>query len=103
VHPGNPVPDRLGEQAVHGRCRAPAGRPIAAALDDPVSRWIGGSPRDWQAITLHHLLNHTLRWDEAIASGEFPDEQITLAVITNDEAADILHVANDLLEMAGRR
>lgn len=29
------------------------------SLDDPVNRWIGGCPQDWQAITLHHLLTHT--------------------------------------------
>jgi CubicO group peptidase (beta-lactamase class C family) len=29
------------------------------SLDDPVSRWFGGCPDDWQAITLHHLLTHT--------------------------------------------
>lgn len=29
------------------------------SLDDPVSRWFGGCPQDWQAITLHHLLTHT--------------------------------------------
>ncbi|GIF74416.1 hypothetical protein Asi02nite_39340 [Asanoa siamensis] len=29
------------------------------ALDDPVSRWIDGCPREWRDITLHHLLTHT--------------------------------------------
>jgi CubicO group peptidase (beta-lactamase class C family) len=29
------------------------------SLDDPVSRWLGGCPRDWDAITIHHLLTHT--------------------------------------------
>lgn len=28
------------------------------SLDDPVSRWFGGIPQDWQAITVHHLLAH---------------------------------------------
>ena len=28
-------------------------------LDDPVSRWFGGCPRDWDAITVRHLLTHT--------------------------------------------
>lgn len=29
------------------------------SLDDPVSRWFGGCPQDWEAITLRHLLTHT--------------------------------------------
>jgi CubicO group peptidase (beta-lactamase class C family) len=29
------------------------------SLGDPVSRWFDGCPREWQAITLHHLLTHT--------------------------------------------
>lgn len=29
------------------------------SLDDPVTRWFGGCPRDWRAITVHHLLTHT--------------------------------------------
>jgi CubicO group peptidase (beta-lactamase class C family) len=29
------------------------------SLQDPVSRWFGGCPRDWQAITVHQLLTHT--------------------------------------------
>lgn len=29
------------------------------SLQDPVSRWFDGCPREWQAITLHHLLTHT--------------------------------------------
>jgi CubicO group peptidase (beta-lactamase class C family) len=29
------------------------------SLEDPVSRWFGGCPDDWQPITLHHLLTHT--------------------------------------------
>lgn len=29
------------------------------SLDDPVTRWFGGCPQDWRAITLHHLLTHT--------------------------------------------
>jgi CubicO group peptidase (beta-lactamase class C family) len=29
------------------------------SLDDPVNRWFGGCPQDWQAITIHHLLTHT--------------------------------------------
>jgi CubicO group peptidase (beta-lactamase class C family) len=29
------------------------------ALDDPISRWFGGCPRAWEAITAHHLLTHT--------------------------------------------
>jgi CubicO group peptidase (beta-lactamase class C family) len=29
------------------------------ALDEPISRWFGGCPRDWEAITVHHLLTHT--------------------------------------------
>jgi len=28
-------------------------------LDDPVGRWLGGSPPAWRDITLHHLLTHT--------------------------------------------
>jgi CubicO group peptidase (beta-lactamase class C family) len=27
--------------------------------DDPIRRWFGGCPADWQAITVHHLLTHT--------------------------------------------
>ncbi len=29
------------------------------SLDDPVTRWFGGCPQDWQAITVRHLLTHT--------------------------------------------
>lgn len=29
------------------------------SLDDRVSRWFGGCPRDWRAMTVHHLLTHT--------------------------------------------
>jgi CubicO group peptidase (beta-lactamase class C family) len=29
------------------------------SLDDPISRWLEGCPRDWDAITIHHLLTHT--------------------------------------------
>ncbi len=29
------------------------------SLDDPISRWFGGCPQDWQAITVRHLLTHT--------------------------------------------
>jgi CubicO group peptidase (beta-lactamase class C family) len=29
------------------------------SLDAPVSRWFGGCPQDWQAITVRHLLTHT--------------------------------------------
>jgi CubicO group peptidase (beta-lactamase class C family) len=151
------------------------------SLDDPVTRWFGGCPQDWRAITLHHLLTHTfdlatigieagdiwctgadmLRWDEAVARDELlparlreamltphaltratakpkgwsiagygygwqigtldgrrayfhtgdnsgyralnawlPDEHIRLAVLANDEAADVLRIAADLLELA---
>lgn len=29
------------------------------SLDAPVSRWFGGCPQDWRAITVRHLLTHT--------------------------------------------
>lgn len=32
----------------------------------------------------------------------FPDEQITLAVLANDQTADILRIAADLLELGTR-
>lgn len=37
------------------------------SLDDPVTRWFGGCPHDWQAITVRHLLTHTSglgHWDD---------------------------------------
>jgi len=36
------------------------------SLDDPASRWFGGGPHEWQAITVRHLLTHTSglgHWD----------------------------------------
>ncbi|HEY0935628.1 MAG TPA: serine hydrolase domain-containing protein, partial [Trebonia sp.] len=29
------------------------------SLDDPVSRWLSGSPQAWEAIKIRHLLSHT--------------------------------------------
>jgi CubicO group peptidase (beta-lactamase class C family) len=29
------------------------------SLDDRIERWFSDCPRDWEAITLHHLLTHT--------------------------------------------
>jgi CubicO group peptidase (beta-lactamase class C family) len=142
------------------------------SLDDPVSRWLGGCPQDWQAITVHHLLTHTsglghlddfpaldlyrpieparLReamltphalplavlavsppgregwsftgygygWQIGTVAGRrayfhtgdnpgyfavnawLPDEQITLAVLSNDQATDIFQAVTDILELA---
>lgn len=36
-------------------------------LEDPISRWIDGCPKQWRDITLHHLLSHTSglgHWDD---------------------------------------
>lgn len=34
-------------------------------LDDPVSKWIPGTPKDWKQMTIRHLLTHTSGIPEA--------------------------------------
>jgi CubicO group peptidase (beta-lactamase class C family) len=44
------------------------------SLDDPVIRWFGGCPQDWQAITVRHLLTHTSglgHWDDFPALDQY--------------------------------